>query len=201
MLSSTPSNSVKKSQPTLPISTIDERLQQYTQATEVKSTQLSEAKPPLQYAIIHHPPTKYHLSNSLHPIISLSLLNQYPSISSHCLFHKPWVSHITTFLCLSCHLPIQPVPLLLYNTPSYSQIRPQSNKGHLLKHPLLKYPSISTFLHFYIPPPKQHSSIRSASPYLTSTPPPNQCLSTQPVLLHPICTTPLQATFLYILFL
>lgn len=28
------SNSVKKSQPTLPISTIDERLQQYTQATE-----------------------------------------------------------------------------------------------------------------------------------------------------------------------
>ena len=47
ILSSTPSNSVKKSQPTLPISTIDERLQQYTQATEVKYTQISEAKPSL----------------------------------------------------------------------------------------------------------------------------------------------------------
>lgn len=48
ILSSTSSNSVKKSQPTLPISTIDERLQQYTQATEVKYAQFSKAKPPLQ---------------------------------------------------------------------------------------------------------------------------------------------------------
>lgn len=47
ILSSTPSNSVKKSQPTLPISTIDERLQQYTQATEVKYTHISDTKPSL----------------------------------------------------------------------------------------------------------------------------------------------------------
>ena len=47
ILSSTPSNSVKKSQPTLPISTIDERLQQYTQATEVEYIQISEPKPSL----------------------------------------------------------------------------------------------------------------------------------------------------------
>lgn len=58
---------MKKSQPTLPISTIDERLQQYTQATEVKYTQFSEAKPSLYYATITNPPKQAALSISSYP--------------------------------------------------------------------------------------------------------------------------------------
>lgn len=80
-LSSTPSNSVKKSQPTLPISTIDERLQQYTQATEVKYTQFSEAKP-LYYAIIIYPPKQAALS-----------IPSYPSLCPTCVLPS---THITS---------------------------------------------------------------------------------------------------------
>lgn len=137
-LSSTPSNSVKKSQPTLPISTIDERLQQYTQATEVKYTQFSEAKPSLYfiYAIITYPPKQAALSIPSYP--SLCPTSVFPSTHITSSINPRSLMSQQACLCPVMH-PIQPVSLYLPNTPP--SIQHLSTQPALL-HSATRCPSI-----------------------------------------------------------
>jgi hypothetical protein len=83
------SNSVKKSQPALPISKIDERLQQYTQATEVCSVPC-EAHPPHLCTIPIPPTTHLPKQYSLH-LISTPPFNHVHPIQS--ILPPPHLAH------------------------------------------------------------------------------------------------------------
>lgn len=116
--SSVSSNSVKKSQPTPPISKIDERLEQYTQAIEVRSGPRLVPVPtrllPMQPVLLH--PANMHPSKQRCPSKQTLPCDQHSWTHHH---------HYIQTTALQPSPSLQPAPLLPTNTsPSNLHSRP-----------------------------------------------------------------------------
>lgn len=92
------SNSMKKSQPALPISTIEERLEQYTQAIEVRTgPSASAGPPPFMHPFLQ--PTSVSPSNQLlsfHLHSSIQPTPLYPTNPLHPTRVPPLILHAPT---------------------------------------------------------------------------------------------------------